>query len=150
MVERKERASLDKDIFFLGWNEDFPSGRVLTCTLSLPSLLAPPRHLYLLHSLSSLAARVCSRLFLLRSLSALAVSTYFFTPGGVIPRSPSGRVCGGGRSVRPCFFHSLVSSLLGLLSSHWRDSRQHWIWSEQEVAGQRQAGLWEGGSSRIV
>lgn len=79
MVERKERASLDKDIFFLGWNEDFPSGGVLTCTLSLPSLLAPPRHLYLLHSLSSLAARVCSRLFLLRSLSVLAVSTYFFT-----------------------------------------------------------------------
>lgn len=102
MVERKERASLDKDIFFLGWNEDFPSGRVLTCTLSLPSLLAPPRHLYLLHSLSSLAARVCSRLFLLRSLSVLAVSTYFFTPGGVIPRSPSGRVWGG--PFVPAFF----------------------------------------------
>lgn len=115
MVERKERASLDKDIFFLGWNEDFPSGRVLTCTLSLPSLLAPPRHLYLLHSLSSLAARVCSRLFLLRSLSALAVSTYFFTPGGVIPRSPSGRVCGGVRSSLlfsfTCFFSSGPSLL---------------------------------------
>lgn len=46
MVERKERASLDKDIFFLGWNEDFPSGGVLTCTLSLPSLLAPLRYLF--------------------------------------------------------------------------------------------------------
>lgn len=104
MVERKERASLDKDIFFLGWNEDFPSGRVLTCTLSLPSLLAPPRHLYLLHSLSSLAARVCSRLFLLRSLSVLAVSTYFFTHSWRGDTQKPLWPCVGGGPFVPAFF----------------------------------------------